>query len=123
MATSKEMLRSNIAYLKDQLAVQEGNLLTLASEEQGFDWEPLSDRFGILHDPQQRNGWSQVGYLGFATKREAQKCLRALKRQASANPPELRKARRLTTCKWEIKAVGIDSEVLHDLLPNGSQVA
>lgn len=122
MATSKEILRSNISFLKDQLAVQKGELISLASQEQGFDWESLGDRLGILHDPQQRHGWSQVGYLGFSTKRKAQQCARALNHQGLISKLEIRKARRLTGCKWEIKAIDINPEVLHHLA-NSEQVA
>lgn len=123
MATSKASLRSNIAFLQAQLAVQKAELMTLASQEQGFEWESLSDRLGILHDPQQRNGWSQVGYLGFATKQKAQQCIQALQRQGLVHRSELRKARRLTTCKWELKAIGINPEVLHHLALSDSQAA
>lgn len=123
MATSKEFLRSNIASLQDQLAAQKGELIALASQEQGFDWEPLGDRLGLLHDPRQRHGWSQVGYLGFATKRKAQQCAGALTRQHLAQELEIRKARRLTACKWEIKAVDIDPEVLRHLALNDAQAA
>ncbi len=123
MATAKELLRSNISFLKDQVAVQKGLLISLASQEQGFDWEALGDRLGILYDPQQRHGWQQIGYLGFATKRKAQQCARALNRQGLVNELEIRKARRLTACKWEIKAVDISPEVLRHLAVNDSQAA
>jgi len=123
MTVSKQILRSDIADLKEQLAACKSELINLSSQEQGFDWQPLSDRLGILYDPQQRNGWRQVGYLGFSTQRKAQQCARALKRQGLAGAMELRKARRLTTCKWELKAVDIDPDVLRHLALNASQAA
>ena len=116
--TSQQLLRSDIASLQEDLAVQKAALRALASEEQGFVWEPLSDRLGILYDPSQRNGWSQVGYLGFATKRKAQDCAKALNRQGLTSKLEIRKARRLTSCKWEIKAIDISPGVLHHLANN-----
>ena len=113
--TSQQILRSDIASLKEDLATQKAALRALASEEQGFIWEPLSDRIGILYDPEQRNGWQQMGYLGFSTKRKAQDCAKALNRQGLTDQLDIRQARRLTSCKWEIKATNINPAVLHRL--------
>jgi hypothetical protein len=121
MNNSKDFLRSDIASLQDQLALRKQQLLTLASEEQGFVWQQISDRLALLQDPQQRNGWSHTAYLGFATKRQAEQCAKALKRKALASQMVIRKARRLPNCKWEIKAIALEPEVLYHLA--GTQTA
>ena len=118
MNTTKNFLRSDITSLKQQLAIRKQQLITLASEEQGFEWEPLTERFGILHDPDQRHSWQRIGYLGFSTKRKAEQCARTLRKQNQTAELEIRKARRLTTCTWEIKAVDIDPDVLRSLAKN-----
>lgn len=115
MDTTKNFLRSDINSLRQQLATRKHQLITLASEEQGFKWEPITERSGILHDPQQRNNWQQVGYLGFSTKRKAEQCAKTLRKQNLATNLEIRKARRLTTCNWEVKAIDIDPDMLRSL--------
>lgn len=115
MTTEKEFLRSDIAVLRHQLTERHQRLLSVIAKEHGLEWEQLTNRLAILHNPQQRSGWSQMGYIGFMTKRDAEKCAQALYAQDLLTGLEIRKAKRLKACRWEIKAMDIDPEVLRRL--------
>lgn len=119
--SSQQVLQVEMVRSLQQLLAQEKQQLAIQrSEDFGFEWEELSPSAAILHDPLQRNGWSHTGYLGFPTKRAAMTKLRALRRRlalsSSGDSPQtqlhLRKARRLTTHRWEIKATDIAPELL-----------
>jgi hypothetical protein len=118
---SKPSLRADIAALQQQLTAKKRQLITQASQEQGFRWEPLGDRLGLLHDPRRRYGWQHTGYLGFATRRQAERCAAALARQGLASQLDIRKARRLLGCKWELKATNLDPGLLHHLAREKAQ--
>lgn len=99
IATTEKLLNQ----LRQQLAQAQ-------AETQGLIWEEISDRILILNDPQRRNGWSDLTYLGFRTKAAAEKCLKALvKTQAATAIEGARPAKRVKAYKWELK--------IHDLHP------
>lgn len=115
VTTEKEFLRSDIAVLRHQLTERHQRLLAIIAKEHGLEWEQLTDRLAILHNPQQRSGWSQMGYIGFMTQCDAEKCAQILRTKGLLKGMKIRKAKRLKACNWEIKAMDIDPEVMRCL--------
>jgi len=115
MTTKKEFLRSDIAMLRHQLIERYQRLLAVIASENGLEWEQLTDRLAILHNPQQRDGWSKMGYIGFTTKHDAEKCAQVLRTKGLLRGMEIREAKRLKACRWEIKAMDIAPEVMRCL--------
>ena len=60
----------------------------------GFEWEQLSPRVGVMTDCKQRNGWFQLVYLGFTNQALANKFIRWLAKTAPAKRVELRSGSR-----------------------------
>ncbi len=109
----QQVLQTEVVRSLQQLLAQEKQRLAVQrSEDFGFEWEEFSPSIAVLHDPLQRNGWSHTGYLGFPTKRAAMSQLRELQRRSPQTQYHLRKARRLTAHRWEIKATDIAPELL-----------
>jgi len=115
MISSVELLRSDIESLERLLAERKQQLVAVSSLEHGFEWELLSERVALLRDPEQRFGWVVVGYLGFSTKRDAEVCVQEMRRQALGASFEIRRSQRLMACKWEIKAIEVQPDVLRHL--------
>lgn len=124
-SSSAQALQADVRSLQRLLAQQKQQLIAQRSEDFGFEWTMLNDAIGLLHDPQQRNGWSYTAYIGFATKQEATAWLKRLQRQQTGTAPpaspapracyQLRKARRLPAHRWEIKATGVTLALLESL--------
>jgi hypothetical protein len=108
-----EKLNDEIVILETRLAHKRRLKAQLQAETQGFIWEEISDRILLLHDPQRRNGWSYLTYLGFRTKADAEKCLSfLLKSQAAAAVEGPRAAERVAVGKWELKILDLNPEAL-----------
>jgi hypothetical protein len=120
--TQIEAVEALLISLKNQLATSE-------AEAHRFDWQLLNDRLGILTDNEQRYGWWQTAYIGFATKKDAEGMIKRFKfaatwctengKPAPYTAIELRQASRLLACKWELKitdmALALLDKVSHEL--------
>jgi hypothetical protein len=109
-------LQSEISLLESLILTKKRQLTRLHALEHGFQWEELSDRILVLHDPKERNGWKSCTYLGFRTKSEAEKCLshiRKYKLAVSVEGP--RQAECIVGYKWELKCADLVQAAINNL--------
>jgi hypothetical protein len=110
-------LRAEIGLLESLILIKKRQLSRLHASEHGFQWEELSDRILVLHDPTDRNGWKSCTYLGFRTKAEAERCLsHILKHKFAASVEGPRQAKRIVGYKWELKCTDLMQSAISTLI-------
>jgi hypothetical protein len=119
MTTIKQIdkLAAEIETLETKLQHKRRQLAQKRAESQGFKWQEISDRILLLRDPERRNGWSYLTYVGFRTKAEAEKCLSYLvKAQAAGVIEGPRPTERVETGKWELKIRDLNPAALDAMI-------
>jgi hypothetical protein len=107
-----EFLKQEVDVLERLLADKRQQLHAAQSQENGFQWQQYHPRLAVLLDPEQRYGWQSIAYFGFPTKKEAEALAAWLRRHGFGTAYEVRRAERLTSSKWEVKAWDVSRELV-----------